>query len=204
LLFVSRSPSTSHLNAVSQQSGPDRPRGIARDLIRFIQEGAVVKIHNRRTILTLVAGASVASHATGATAFPADPIYAAIERHKATAAIVDAAVRSRSRFPDRHMNDEQQRQLIRLEEAIDDAWEPCEQAGIDLINTEPTTLAGIVAAIRYIQIQAHNYGAFMPHEVVFEFDDGSDGDGGTTKGWLDVFLGTVASATTALASEANA
>ena len=159
-----------------------------------------MKKHSRRTILTLVAGASVASHATAATAFPADPIYAAIERHQATGAILDAAVRARSRFPDRHMNDEQQRQLIRLEEAIDDAWEPCQQAGIDLINTEPTTLAGIVVAIRFIQVQARNDGAFMPHEILFEFDHGSDGDAGKMMGWLDVFLGTVASATAALPS----
>jgi hypothetical protein len=104
------------------------------------------------------------------------------------------------------MNDEQQRQLKRLEEAVDDAWELCEQAGIDLINTEPTTLAGIVAAIRYTQIQARTEGAFMPHGTLFEFDHGSDGDGGKTIGWLHIFLGTVASATVALAngSEANA
>jgi hypothetical protein len=104
------------------------------------------------------------------------------------------------------MNDEQQRQLKHLEEAVDDAWEPCEQAGIDLINTEPTTLAGIVVAIRYIQIQACNQGAFMPHGIVFESDRGRDGDGGKTSGWLDAFLDTIASATAALAngSEANA
>ncbi len=165
-----------------------------------------MKKHSRRTILTLVAGASAAGRATAATAFPADPIYAVIERHKATGAVLDAAVTVRSRFPDLHMNDEQQRQLKRLEEAVDDAWEPCEQAGIDLINTEPTTLAGIVAAIQHIQIQARNDGAFMPRGNAFEFDHGSDGDGGKTMGWLDIFLGTVASATAALAngSEANA
>ncbi len=163
-----------------------------------------MKKHSRRTILTLVAGVSAASHATAATAFPADPIYAAIER--ATGAVLDAAVTVRSRFPDLHMNDEQRRQLKRLEEAVDDAWGLCEQAGINLINTEPTTLAGIVAAIRYTQIQARNDGAFMPHGTLFEFDHGSDGDGGKTMGWLHVFLGTVASATAALAngSEANA
>jgi len=88
---------------------------------------------------------------------------------------LDTAVTVRSRFPDLHMNDEQQRQLKHLEEAVDDAWEPCEQAGIDLINTEPTTLAGIVVAIRYIQIQACNQGAFMPHGIVFESDRGRDG-----------------------------
>ena len=164
-----------------------------------------MKKHSRRTILTLVAGVSAGSHATAATPFPADPIYAAIERHKATGAALDAAVMVRSRFPDLHMNDEQQRQLKRFEEAVDDAWGHCEQAGINLINTEPTTLAGIVAAIRYSQIQARNDGAFMPRGTLVEFDHGSDGDGGKTMGWLHVFLGTVASATAALAngSEAN-
>jgi hypothetical protein len=50
---------------------------VLRDLIAFTQGGAVVKKHSRRTILTLVAGVSAASHATASTAFPADPIYAA-------------------------------------------------------------------------------------------------------------------------------
>jgi hypothetical protein len=36
-----------------------------------------VKKHSRRTILTLVDGASAAGRATAATAFPTDPIYAA-------------------------------------------------------------------------------------------------------------------------------
>jgi hypothetical protein len=102
------------------------------------------------------------------------------------------------------MNDEQRRQLKRLEEAIDDAWEPCEQAGIDLIYTKPTTLAGIVAAIRYIQIQARNDGTFMPHRIVFEFDRGNDDDSGKTMGWLDVFLDTIASATAALSNGSEA
>jgi Spy/CpxP family protein refolding chaperone len=81
-------------------------------------EGAVVKKHSRRTILTLVAGASAASLATAATAFPADPIYAAIERHKATGAVLDATGDGPISFSDLHMNDEQQRQLKRLEEAV--------------------------------------------------------------------------------------
>jgi hypothetical protein len=45
------------------------------------------------------------------------------------------------------MNDEQKKQLAVLEDAVEVAWWPCDQAGLDLITTEPTTLAGIVAAI---------------------------------------------------------
>jgi len=74
-----------------------------------------VKKYSRRTILTLVAGTSAASLTTAAGALPADPVYAAIERHETTGAVLNAAVTVRSGFPDLHMNDEQQRQLKRLE-----------------------------------------------------------------------------------------
>jgi hypothetical protein len=105
------------------------------------------------------------------------------------------------------MNDEQAEQCKLLDETEDAAWESCEQAGIDLIGTKPATLAGIIAAIRYVRIQMRDDGTFMPHGLEFEFDSGSEGDGGETLGWVDAFLETIASATAALAlngSEANA
>jgi hypothetical protein len=89
-----------------------------------------------------------------------------------------------------------------LQDAADEAWDPCEQAGLDLVTTEPTTLAGIVAAIRYIRIQMRDDGTFMPHQIEFEFDSGSEGDGAETLGWVDVFLETIADATAALAASA--
>jgi hypothetical protein len=128
-----------------------------------------------------------------------DPIYDAIERHKAAGTIFDAAVTVRSRFPDMDMNDEQVRQLERVEEAVETAWDPSELAGIDLINTEPTTLAGVIAAIQYVRIQMRNDGRFVPHDVEFEYDSGCEDDGGETLGWLNHFLDTIASATAALA-----
>jgi hypothetical protein len=66
-----------------------------------------------------------------------DPIYAAIERHKAAGVVWDAAVDVRSRFNNLHMDDERRKQLAVLENAVDEAWEHCEQAGVDLINTGP-------------------------------------------------------------------
>ena len=42
----------------------------------------------------------------------------------------------------------------------------------------------------------------MPHQIEFEFDSGSEGDGGETLGWIDVFLETIADATAALAASA--
>jgi hypothetical protein len=46
----------------------------------------------------------------------------------------------------------------------------------------------------------------MPRGIVFEFDSGSEGDGGETMGWLDAFRDTIACASAARAngSEANA
>jgi hypothetical protein len=80
-----------------------------------------------------------------------DPIYAAIKRHKQAAAVYDAAVNVRADFNDVTMNDEQTKQLAVLEDAVDEAWEPREEAVIDLVNTKPTTLAGVVALCRYIE-----------------------------------------------------
>ena len=162
----------------------------------------------RRHFLTVAAGASVASVgtlavaaiATGAppAALAVDPIYAAIERHKAAALIWDAAVDVRSRLHDLHMTDEQREQRDLLDDAVEDAWEPCEQSGIDLITTKPTTPAGIITAIRYIQIQTRDDGTYMPQGVEFEYTEGSAGDSRAAMGWINAFLDTLVDAATEL------
>jgi hypothetical protein len=128
----------------------------------------------------------------------ADPIYAAIHRHQDAGIIWDSATRARGSFPDMGMDDEQARQCELLDEAVEAAWKPCEQAGIDLITTEPTTLAGIVAAIRYIQIQMDDDGTLMPHQIEFEWSPGCEGDAKETLGWIDASLDTIVRATAAL------
>jgi hypothetical protein len=151
----------------------------------------------RRRFLTVAAGGAVAAAIPIAalTAAPApDPIYAAIERHKAAAVIWDAAVTARAYFPDTDMNDEQAEQCDLLDEAREIAWEPCEQSAIDLINTAPTTLAGIVAAIQHVRIQMQDDGTFMPHGLDYE----NGGDAQETMGWIDAFLDTLAYAVTEL------
>ena len=83
-----------------------------------------------------------------------------------------------------------------LEDAVEAAWEPCDQAGLDLITTEPTTLAGIISAIRYIQIQVPSDGEFMPRDVPdWIIEDIGAGD---ALEWLEIFLHTIASATAAI------
>jgi hypothetical protein len=167
---------------------------------------STAKPHSRRSVLGAIAAATAAVTVAGARptdAAPAiDPIYAAIERHKAAGVVWDAAVNVRFRFNDLHMDHERRKQLAVLEDAVHEAWEPCVQAGVDLINTGPTTLAGIVAAIGYLRIQMSDDGTYMPHHFVLD----TGGDAQETMGWIDAFLDTVADATAALAkgSEANA
>jgi hypothetical protein len=144
----------------------------------------------RRRLLTIAAAGSIAG-LTPAIAAPhvTDPIYAAIDKHKAAAAAWDAVMSVRARY-DEADDDETQR----LQDAADEAWEPCEGAAFDLLNTTPTTLAGIVTAIRYIIVQMSDDGTFMPHHI--EYDNG--GDAQDTMGWIDAFLDTIADAAAAL------
>jgi hypothetical protein len=130
------------------------------------------------------------SPSLAAAALPGDPIYAAIERHKETCAVWDAAVDVRAHFNDLTMTVEQRRQRDLLDDAVEDAWEPCAQAGVGLINTKPTTLAGIVAAIKYIRLQMSDDGTYMPQSFVLD----TGGDSQTTMGWIDAFLDTIATA----------
>ena len=160
----------------------------------------------RRRFLTVAAGASVASVgtlavaaiATGAppAALAVDPIYAAIERHKAACVPWDAAIDVRAEFPEgpHPMTDEQWEQRDALDDAVDEARVILQQAGLDLINTAPTTATGIATAIRYMQRQMRTDGTYMPYDIEFEFDDLYEGDGGVVLAWIDVFLNTIADA----------
>jgi hypothetical protein len=158
-------------------------------------------IRSRRAVLAGIASAAALPIAATAptAALAADPIFAAIERHKATAVIWDAAVDVRSNFNDRHMTDERRKQRDELDDAVEDARAPCDQAGIDLVNTKPTTPAGIIAAIAYIWIQMRDDGIYMPYTMEFEYSSGNEGDSKQTMGWIDAFLDTIAHANAALA-----
>jgi hypothetical protein len=150
-------------------------------------------VQNRRSVLTLVAGGG--HKIAGASAPPTDdPIYAAIAKHKASI-VWYAAVDVRSNFPDLHMTVEQRRQRDVLDAAVRDACEPLRSSGVDLLNTRPTTLAGIVVAIQYMRFQMSDDGTYMPHHL--EYDHG--GDAQETMAWIDAFLDTLAGAVAALA-----
>jgi hypothetical protein len=111
---------------------------------------------SRRGFLTVAAGGAVAAVAGSPTAALAaapasDPIYVVIERHIHAVAIYDAAVRVRGGFNDAEMDGEQRAQLAVLKDAVNETYDRMEDAGTDLVNTKPTTLAGIVVLCRYIE-----------------------------------------------------
>ncbi|MEH2519188.1 hypothetical protein V1279_004761 [Bradyrhizobium sp. AZCC 1610] len=107
----------------------------------------------RRHFLTVVASGTVAMipTAVSATAPAVDPIYAAIDAHRQAVAAHDAVTDVRAAFNDVNMNDEQKAQLAVLEAAGADAWDQLDDAGCDLVNSKPTTLAGVAALCRYVE-----------------------------------------------------
>jgi hypothetical protein len=115
--------------------------------------------------------------ADGISSTPADPIYAAIERHRNAARLWAAAVKVRDAFPDagNPMTLEQQAQL---DAAVAGARLPLIDAGLDLIETAPTTIGGFVAALEYARDQLLDGGACMPQA----------GD------WLEAMVDTLADA----------
>jgi hypothetical protein len=158
----------------------------------------------RRNMIGAMATVGAAAIATAAPAIAGlaepDPIYAAIERHKAACVPWDAAIDVRAEFPEgpHPMTDEQWEQRDALDDAVDGARVILEQAGLDLINTAPTTATGITIAVRYMQRQMRTDGTYMPYDIEFEFDDLYAGDGGMVLAWIDVFLNTIAVAVSEL------
>jgi hypothetical protein len=161
----------------------------------------------RRHLLTAAAGVAVAAALPIAAATPTgamavaravDPIFTAIEKHKAAGIVWDEAVDVRADFNDMDMTDEQREQLDKLVEAVDEAWEAVDQAGLDLITTGPTTPAGIITAVRYIQVQMRDDGTYMPQDIEFEYSEGCGGDSLAAMGWINAFLDTIAAASTKL------
>jgi len=144
----------------------------------------------RRHFLTVAAAGAAAIATAPATAGLAepDPIYAAIELHKVAGYIWDDAVTAHSSFLDRHMTDEQARQYATLGKALEAARNALDDVAIDLINTAPTTLAGIARALNYIREQmVQEDGIYMPSGLRLA----DDTDGEYPVAWIDAFLDTI-------------
>jgi hypothetical protein len=150
---------------------------------------------SRRGVLAGVAVAAALPIPAAAPAAGPDPIFAAIEKHRTAAAVWDAAVDVRSNFNDLYITNEQRQQRDELDNAVEDAWRPCEQAGVDLINTSPTTLGGIARALNYIREQMlQDDGIYMPTDLRLS----DDTDGEYPVAWIEAFLDTIEHAATEL------
>ena len=115
-----------------------------------------------------------------------DPIYAAIDRNRGLAKGYDAAWKARGACKDFGTLTEEERARVReLNDLVDAAALPLEAAAIDLFNTEPTTRAGVIAALSYMRIQHRNEGEHMVRGL-FE-----DEDGERYIDWCDAWLETI-------------
>lgn len=119
----------------------------------------------------------------------ADPIYAVIERHRDLAKICDAAWKVRGKCKDfGTLTEDEKAHVRKLNDALDEAGLPLEAAAIDLFNTEPTTLAGIVTALFYMRIQHRNDGNHMVQGWL------EDEDSERYIDWRDAWLETLTQA----------
>jgi hypothetical protein len=127
-----------------------------------------------------------------------DPIFAAIEKHKKLTVPYDAAIKARGSYNDcGALTEEETQHLSKLNDAIDEAGLPMEQAACELFDTKPTTPAGVVAAIRVIQAHYRDDGEHMPSgEWLYEDED----DPQNGRDWLECFLDTIAEAVTEMAA----
>jgi hypothetical protein len=117
-----------------------------------------------------------------------DPIYAAIEKHKAACFVWNTADDVRSRFNDLSMTDEQRKQCNLLDRALEDARNALDDVAVHLINTAPTTLGGIARAINYIREQTlQDDGIYMPSGLRLA----DDTDGEYPVAWIDAFLDAI-------------
>jgi hypothetical protein len=119
----------------------------------------------RRRVLTAAAvasavGAGSLAAATQAANVPRavtvpigpDPIYDVIEQHRKAAREHIEAVRIQFAYEEHGGKEgERLKEYKRLETLTDVAWVAMADAGCTLVNTRPTTLAGILALCRYIE-----------------------------------------------------
>jgi len=119
----------------------------------------------RQRYLTVAAAASAVGAGTLAAAAMApdvpkavtapigqDPIHAVIERHRKAAREHIEAVRIQFAYEEHGgIQGERREEYERLVALTDTAYYAMDEAGCALVNTRPTTLAGILALCRYIE-----------------------------------------------------
>jgi hypothetical protein len=140
--------------------------------VSFTQKERAMHTMNRRA---LVAGAASAlptiaalPPAAAALTLEADPIFAAIEAHRQAYTAIVADLRRHSALEEELPQEKRQTFIhaheekiietddprwIAAERALSDGWNVIEDAGCDLVNIEPTSVAGVVALLHYVADQ---------------------------------------------------
>jgi hypothetical protein len=122
----------------------------------------------------IAAGGTVlafAPAAAGAAALPIDPIYEVIEQHRKAAREHHEAVDIHMAFEESGMEGEKLEKYNRLVAATAAAYDELEDAGLDLINTRPTTLTGIFALCQYIKpLFAEDDAPDLPEYILYDDD----------------------------------
>ena len=140
---------------------------------------------SRRRFLSTAAALAAGGAALGLAIPPAfatdDPIFVAIEAHKAAFAHVIAAI-DIEQAVEASIPKEMRSQIHETDErwlesgkAVSAAWEAEGDAAIELVNVHPTTMAGVVALLEYA-ISADRDGETWPRDLL-------SGDGETGGSW---------------------
>ena len=136
---------------------------------------------SRRRFLSTTAALAAGSAALGLAIPPAfatdDPIFVAIEAHRAAFARVVAAidVEQAAEAATPHGMRETDERYLEAGEAVSAAWDAEGDAAIELVNVYPTTMAGVVTLLNYA-ISADRDGETWPRHLLSD-------DGETVGSW---------------------
>jgi hypothetical protein len=98
-----------------------------------------------------------------------DPIYEVIERHRKACGAHNEAVDIHMDFEELGMTGPKLEEYKRLVADTAAAYDELEDAGLDLINTRPTTLAGIFALCQYIKpLFAEDDAPDLPEYILYD------------------------------------
>ena len=118
---------------------------------RFLAVAAVASVVSAGTLAAATVASSDVPQAVTVPIGP-DPIYDVIEQHRKAAREHTEAVRIQFAYEEHGGKQGERRQEYeRLVALTDVAWAAMADAGCTLVNTRPTTLAGILALCRYIE-----------------------------------------------------
>jgi hypothetical protein len=120
-----------------------------------VEAAGATKINRRSSmnmmVRTAIVGTAVTTVPNRPIARTDDPIFAIIKRHRAAIAAHREAVRIEFAFEETNMKGKKLKQFQTLQQATQDACQLMDDIGAELVNTPPTTFAGIAAWARYAE-----------------------------------------------------